>query len=221
MNVKICGLTTSEAIAEINRQHVDFAGFIAYDKSPRYINPKTYQQLASQLNADVKCVLVTVDANHELISQYIEVWKPDFLQLHGSETAQTIVTLKQNYNIQIIKAIPANGEMAVQIEHFQNVVDMLLFDTQTANNAFGGTGETFDWAKIANLKINIPWFLSGGIGAHNVIAAMEVAKYIDVSSHLETQKAIKDVAKIADFMNIVNSNHCLKSSILIDSFNKK
>ncbi len=201
MKIKICGLKTLEAIAEINRQNVDFAGFIAYKKSARFVNAQTYKLLAESVNA--KSVLVTVDANEEIIAEYVAAFKPDFLQLHGNETSEIAEQLKQKHDVKIIKAIAANENMALEIDRFHNVADMLLFDTQTTDGTFGGTGEAFDWRKIATQQINIPWFLSGGIGAHNIAEAAKIATNIDVSSHLETQKGIKDVAKIAQFMDIV------------------
>jgi phosphoribosylanthranilate isomerase len=199
--IKICGITTKQAVQELNTNQVDFAGFIAYKKSPRFVSSEQYQQLTTQLKT--KSVLVLVNAEQELIEEYVSVFRPNFIQLHGAETAEDAAQIKAKYDIKIIKAIAANDEIHAKIKAFEQVADMLLFDTQTQNGAFGGTGKSFDWSILQTIHTQIPWFLSGGIGVENITQAMKCAEFIDVSSALETIKGIKDIAKIKYFMDIV------------------
>src|SRR3989338_8372221 len=71
----------------------------------------------------------------------------------------------------------------------------------------GGTGATFDWTLIPK-DLPLPVILSGGLDAENIAAGIEqVRPYaVDVSSGVEaskginTQKGIKDAAKVARFI---------------------
>jgi phosphoribosylanthranilate isomerase len=201
--IKICGVNSSEIIAAINHNLFGFAGFIAYEKSPRFVIVQQYSEIVKQLNPQIKSVLVLVNPDEAILNSYITAHRPDFLQLHGAETIEFIQQIKAKFGLPIIKAIPVDDEMVQQIAHYQPHVDMLLFDTSHAGS-FGGTGISFDWAMLNNLNIQIPYFLSGGIGVHNIKAALKTnADFIDVSSSLESQKGVKDVAKIQFFMDIV------------------
>ena len=203
--IKICGITTSQAVQELNTNHVDFAGFIAYEKSPRFVTSEQYQQLAKQLKT--KSILVLVNAAQELIEEYVSAFRPDFIQLHGDESAEDAAQIKQKHNIKIIKAIAANDAIHAKVKVFEQVADMLLFDTQTQNGAFGGTGKSFDWNILQSLNTQKPWFLSGGISIENIMQAMKCAEFIDVSSSLETINGVKDIAKIKYFMDIVREHN--------------
>jgi phosphoribosylanthranilate isomerase len=203
--IKICGITTSQAVQELNANQVDFAGFIAYEKSSRFITSEQYRQLTTQLKT--QSVLVVVNATNELIKEYVSAFRPDFLQLHGDESAEDAAQIKAKYNIKIIKAIAANDEIHNNIKAFEQVADMLLFDTQAQNGAFGGTGKSFDWDILQHIHTQKPWFLSGGIGAENIAQAMQHSDFIDVSSSLETIKGVKDIAKIKYFMDIVREHN--------------
>jgi phosphoribosylanthranilate isomerase len=201
--IKICGINDLKIVQAINNFKIGFVGFIAYEKSPRFISKQKYFELASNLDNEISSVLVVVNPDIAMLKDYIEVFSPDFIQLHGSESLNLIQQIKQQFGLPIIKAIPANADISGQIEHYQSHVDMLLFDT-SHGGSFGGTGVSFDWDLLKRQYITKPYFLSGGIGSHNIKAALATkADFIDVSSSLESEKGVKDVAKIQFFMNIV------------------
>jgi phosphoribosylanthranilate isomerase len=205
--VKICGLTTVDAVRLCSDTGCGYAGFIAVPTSPRYV---TYEQMAvltSLLASTTQSVLVTVDATDALLETYISTTKPDMLQLHGSETPERCTQLAQRFGLPIIKAIGiATATDIATATAYQDVVDMLLLDTKLPGGASGGTGIAFDWSWLHGVTFPIPWFLSGGIGEHNVADAMRQLHppLLDVSSALESSPGIKDTNKINSFMQQID-----------------
>ncbi len=182
--------------------HCDYNGFIAYEKSPRHLPAQKMNMLASYVPSGTQKVLVTVDASNMLFDEYITALQPDMLQLHGHEDFERIKEIKQRYNLPVIKAIAVKKQQdLLSAKAFEEVADMLLLDTKKADGSSGGTGVTFDWSILDDFQCSKPYFLSGGIGAHNAKIALDAAytPYLDVSSSLEEQKGVKSPAKIKDF----------------------
>jgi phosphoribosylanthranilate isomerase len=76
----------------------------------------------------------------------------------------------------------------------------LLLDAYVSG-AHGGTGQSFDWSLIPP-ALPLPVVLSGGLHAGTVAAAIRRVRpwAVDVSSGVESDKGIKDAAKITAFM---------------------
>lgn len=200
--LKVCGLTQLSQICELVALKIDFLGFIFYEKSPRFVlNHLTLDDI-SKINHSGK---VGVFVN-EIIEKIVEISEKSDLnsiQLHGDENEDFILKLRQSLNekIQIIKVIRIGNQT---IEELQNNINRqptannyLLFDTDS--KAFGGTGNTFDWQILNQLKINKPYFLSGGISLENVGESNKLIQQpfaLDVNSKFETEPGIKDVEKI-------------------------
>lgn len=79
-----------------------------------------------------------------------------------------------------------------------------LLDTYVKDNA-GGTGKTFDWGIIDNLKLKRPWILAGGITPDNVVQAVKtISPYaVDANSGVEIEPGIKDHTKLFDLVSRV------------------
>lgn len=48
--IKICGITGEDEIATLNETGVDYAGFVLYEKSKRYVTVQKARQLFEKLN---------------------------------------------------------------------------------------------------------------------------------------------------------------------------
>ena len=91
--------------------------------------------------------------------------------------------------------------------------DRLLFDTKQA--AAGDEGRparrqcqySFDWSLIAGRGWSLPWVLSGGLNAGNLVAAVAAthATAVDVSSGVEDSPGRKSPEKIAAFLRLAAS----------------
>ena len=83
----------------------------------------------------------------------------------------------------------------------------IYFDTK--GKLPGGNGISFDWKILTSYKFNKPYFLSGGIGLHNIeqlkdFFSSTISKYcfaVDINSHFEIEYAKKDYELIKNFKN--------------------
>jgi phosphoribosylanthranilate isomerase len=204
MKVKICGLTTPEAVAAAH--DADFAGFIFYPPSPRFVTPEKAAELAKAIK--LPAVAVTVDADDALLTEIVKVLKPAYLQLHGGESPARVKEVKGRFGLKVIKAIPvASGDDAARAHAYEDAADMLLFDARpprfnVMGGLPGGNGIAFDWNILANRSFALPWLLSGGLTVGNLAEAVRVtgAKMLDVSSSLESAPGVKDPALVREFI---------------------
>lgn len=207
--VKVCGLTKLNQIKELIDLKVDFLGFIFYEKSPRYVLNHLSLEQISEINHQAK---VGVFVNEELdkIVEISEKAKLNFIQLHGDETEKFISELRQKLNskIAIIKVIRIGNlteNLESKIHNLKSKIDYLLFDTDS--KAFGGTGKTFDWNFLNEIKIPIPYFLSGGISLENIHQLSTINHQpfaLDINSKFEIEPGNKDINKIKEFIKLYN-----------------
>ena len=202
MYLKVCGLTHLYQIQEIINWSTDFLGFIFYPKSPRYVLNHLKLNEISEINHSGK-VGVFVNETVEKILEIVQKANLNYIQLHGDENLDFIEELYQKLNgkAKIIKVIRVGEELPC-LDKWQKskAIDYLLFDTDSKH--FGGTGKTFDWEILNQLKIEKPYFLSGGISNEN-INEIQILKQkptaLDINSKFEISAGNKDVKKIKEF----------------------
>ena len=201
ITIKLCGLTTIEAVKASHHPHVHYNGFIAYSPSPRHLDSAQMEKCRRYVASHAKAVLVTVNATDDLLDQYVEAVKPDILQLHGNESIDRCNAIKQRYKLPLIKAIgiKTQNDLA-ELSFYKDTSDVLLLDTARADGTSGGTGQSFNWSWLDEAPLPPRTFLSGGINTSNLDKALNYSSFIDVSSSLETQKGIKDITKMSAFL---------------------
>lgn len=201
--VKICGITTQRACDVACDAGASFIGFVCAP-SPRHIHAADAASIAAHLPPHIRSVAVCVDPDDETLDAILLYFRPDFIQLHGHETPQRAHEITLRTQIPIIKALRiAEKADLLPASSYAEVASILLFDAKIADSSImGGTGHSFDWQLLRDFTAPLPWFLSGGLNAGNVQDALQHtgAHYIDVSSGVESQKGIKDLSKIASFM---------------------
>ena len=211
--IKVCGLTQLNQIRELVALKIDFLGFIFYGKSPRFVLNHLSLDEISKINHQGK-VGVFVNETVEKIVEISEKADLNFIQLHGDENEEYIVRLRQilKETIKIIKVIRVGNmksEAVIEIEKIANLksqISNLLFDTDS--KAFGGTGKTFDWNILNEIKIPLPYFLSGGISLENVddIKNLKQKPFaLDINSKFEIEAGVKDLEKIKKFISHIKS----------------
>jgi len=213
LTVKICGLSTPEALDSALTAGADMAGFVFFEKSPRHISFETAHLLGERAAGKALKVALTVNADDATLSTIIAELKPQLLQLHGSEPPERVADIRTRFGLPVMKALGlARKDDLAGIARFEAVADWLLFDAKPApaSDLPGGNGEAFDWGLLRDLKLSKPWLLAGGLTAQNVAEALAAtgAPGVDVSSGVESAPGLKDISKIQAF--IANAHHTME-----------
>jgi phosphoribosylanthranilate isomerase len=150
-------------------------------------------------------VALSVDADDALLANSIEALRPDLLQLHGKETTARVRDIKQKFGLPVMKAIPvAVADDLAPLPGYAAVADRILFDARAPKDATrpGGLGAAFDWHLLENLRLVVPFMVSGGLHADNVAEAVRVTRAggVDVSSGVERAPGVKDADMIRAFV---------------------
>ena len=204
MIFKICGLKKIESLICCEENKVDLFGMIFYEKSPRNITLDE-AKILTNLSQKLKIKPVGVFVNHNIseIKKIISSLNLKYVQLHGDENQSYIDEIKKEFNLIIIKklSIKTNADLNI-INNYKNI-DYLLFDYKPNNNELpGGNSKSFDWKLLKGLKIDLPWFISGGINEHNIKKIQNLINPhgIDLSSGVEESKGIKSEIKLKNFI---------------------
>lgn len=205
---KICGVTTPEAIRVASEGGAAFIGLVAFPRSPRHLSVEAMADLLAEAGRPVPVVVLTVDADDALLADIRDRVRPDFIQLHGSETPERAKEVRSVIGAGLIKALPiSTAEDVAAAEVWEAHVDHLLLDARPPKEADrpGGLGHAFDWGLLSELKLSKPWFLAGGLTPANVAEAITQtgAPLVDVSSGVESAPGVKDTGLIRAFLDQV------------------
>lgn len=200
LTIKVCGMREKENILELSSVHPDFVGLIFYDKSKRYAGLTDPKNIV--IPNGIKKVGVFINSTNEEILKIIEQYALDLIQLHGDETPDQCKSL-QKAGIKIIKAFSVDENFDFKkLDSYESFVDYFLFDTK--GKEYGGNGITFNWEVLSHYKLNIPFFLSGGIDLQHVekIKNLKHTQFfaLDLNSRFELEPGLKDVNKIKYFI---------------------
>ncbi|KAB7613368.1 phosphoribosylanthranilate isomerase [Amylibacter sp. SFDW26] len=203
--VKICGLKTPETLQAAVDAGARYIGFNFFPKSPRYVTVEQAKELAEQIPMGVCKVALVVDATDDTLDAITASVPVDMLQLHGHETPERVLEIKERYGLPVMKVVGvATADDLERIDTYSRVADQILVDAKAPKNAVlpGGNGLPFDWTLIAQRRWAVPWMLAGGLTPENVAEAVKMtgAPQVDVASGVESAPGIKDVIKIAAFV---------------------
>ena len=190
--VKICGLSTKEAVGTAVSAGADYIGFV-FAPSKRQVTLEQAAEMAKLIPANVKKVGVFVSPNRTELLEAIEKVGLDFVQVHG----QVADDLFENLSCASIQAVQVDGDGHVP----NSQADYLLFDAPVA-----GRGQTFDWDQLDMTELAQPFFIAGGLNEDNVARAIQHFSpfAVDVSSGVETDGQ-KDHEKIRRFIERVKN----------------
>lgn len=202
IKIKVCGLTSKDNIKRVIAQDVDMIGMIFSQVSPRFLrNKKSIIDLISDEKGVTK-VGVFVDPSAQLVSEMIDKYKLDMIQLHGHESADFCSIF---YNkVKVIKAFGIDEYFDYKLlEKYKTSCHYMLFDTFTVLH--GGSGKTFNWELLKDKNIPLPFILSGGIDVEMAekIKKIDLPNFygVDINSKFETKPGIKNIEKIKTFIN--------------------
>ena len=205
LEIKICGINDKYSMATALECEVEYIGLVFFKNSPRNISIEVSKRLLENRNTYSKIVALTVNPDDDLISKIKINIQPDFIQLHGNETPERCLDIKNKFNIPIIKGIgiQTREELIDSTKKFENYSDILLLDAPSMSLP-GGNGSKFNWSILKEYNYQKKWMLAGGLQSNNIQEAIKItnAKAVDISSGVEVQKGIKSSKLIKDFVNI-------------------
>ena len=190
--VKICGLSTKEAVETAVSAGTDYIGFV-FAPSKRQVTLEQAAELAKLIPVNVKKVGVFVSPSRAELLEAVDKVGLDFVQVHG----QVVDKLFENLPCGSIQAVQVDGNGHVP----NSQADYLLFDAPIA-----GSGQTFDWGQLDTTELAQPFFIAGGLNEDNVARAIQHFSpfAVDVSSGVETDGQ-KDHEKIRRFIERVKN----------------
>jgi phosphoribosylanthranilate isomerase len=216
VSVKICGISTEDALDTAIDAGADYAGFVFFERSPRHLPLDRAEALARRAAGRIKTVALTVNAGGDAIKTILDRVQPDFLQLHGEESVERMIEIRHFSAARIIKAIKVGAPDDIEAGRraYEAEADVLLFDAQASavpDALPGGNGLSFDWRWLPRAGLRPDFMLSGGLCAENVLSALDAsgARAVDVSSGVEAAPGVKDPALIRRFIETVKSCQCV------------
>ncbi len=190
--VKICGLSTKEAVKKAVSAGADYIGFV-FAPSKRQVSVEQATELAKFIPSHIQKVGVFVSPSRAELLEAVDKVGLDFVQVHG----KVVDKLFEN--------LPCGSIQAVQVDEGGHVpnsqADYLLFDAPVA-----GSGQTFDWEQLDTTELAQPFFIAGGLNEDNVEESIQHFSpfAVDVSSGVETDGQ-KDHEKIRRFIERVKN----------------
>lgn len=200
VRVKICGLTTPEAVEAAG--HADALGFNFVPGSLRCLTPADARPLVAR--ARPLAVGVFQDADDALLEQAIAAGIR-VLQLHGRESPSRLQEVKARFGLPVWKAagVRTASDIRALARDFAEA-DALLLDARPPEGSriAGGHGQRFDWRILTEARPAMPWILAGGLTPETMGEAIRTtgADFVDVASGVEEAPGVKSLARIAAFL---------------------
>jgi len=208
--VKICGLSEIEHALAAAEAGADFLGLV-FAPSRRQVSPEkalVVVEAIHELRPYPAVVGVFVNLAAQEVNDIAEYCRLDWVQLSGGESWQYCRGIKRP----IIKVIHVStgqtpDKILADIEmgyHLLARKGLICLLDSKVKNAYGGTGETFDWQLAREVLAKFPVLVAGGLTPANVGRLVkEIRPWgVDVSSGVETNGR-KETSKIRAFVEAV------------------
>lgn len=184
--IKICGMTTPEAVQAAIACEVDAIGFV-FATSVREVSVARANELAAAARHRLACVAVTRHPSRQAVDAILSGFKPDILQTD----LEDIDALDLPKSLSILPVLRPGAQAACAAP------GRVLFEGPVS-----GSGQTTDWEEAAALARRMQVILAGGLNARNVAQAIRQVRPVgvDVSSGVEQSPGVKSVQKIEQFV---------------------
>ena len=175
---------------------------------PGPIDEDTIAAIAAAVPPEVDTFLLTALQDAAAIIDQHRRCGTRVLQLVDDVAAAELVRLRAALPaVKLLQVIHVTGiEALAQAQAVAPLVDALLLDSGNPSLAIkqlGGTGRTHDWALSRRIRdsVAVPVWLAGGLGAHNVAAAIAAVQPqgVDLCSSVRSEGRL-DAAKLQAFV---------------------
>lgn len=203
VRIKICGITSVEDALAAADAGADALGLVFYPASPRAVTLAQARQIALAVGPFVSVTGLFVDADPEFVQSVLAQVPLQLLQFHGDESVAYCESFRRPY----MKALRMRPELDVKaaVAAYPSASGVLLDAYRPG--VPGGTGETFDWARVPQ-GMSTPLILAGGLTPVNVAESIAITRVygVDVSGGVESAPGKKDHSKLTAFIN--NARRC-------------
>jgi phosphoribosylanthranilate isomerase len=199
--IKVCGITCQEDSRAAVASGADALGFIFVEQSPRLVEPDRVRSITVALPPFVDRVGVFLDEEIDVVKEIVHYCHLTVVQLHGAESPEYC----RKIPCQVVKSFSIRtGSDNEELAPYADAVSGFLLDTYHKDMA-GGTGRTFDWKLVEQVRPPGPVILAGGLTPENVGEAIRQVKpfAVDVNSGVEYQAGRKDLDKLKSFVREV------------------
>lgn len=185
--IKICGLTSREAVEAAALGGADAVGFVFHADSPRNLSLHEARSLQAAVPEGIERVAVFLHPTQVLVDAAIEAMRPDCIQADAADLAGLILPR----GVTVLPVIRGDVRLGGPLP------PRLLFE-----GARSGMGERADWDGATPVALRTQLVLAGGLDAGNVAAALRAVRPygVDVSSGVESSRGVKDVNMIREFI---------------------
>jgi phosphoribosylanthranilate isomerase len=192
MWIKICGMTTPEAVNAALEAGVDAIGFV-FAKSVRQVTPARAMELAAAARGRIPCVAVTRHPSQHDIEQILEGFGPDVLQTDSADLS----------SLQLPRQLALLPVFRDGQAEDAGLPPRLLFE-----GIASGTGMPCDWSAARRVARRTELVLAGGLNPNNVAAAIEQVQPfgVDVSTGVEARPGVKSPAEIVRFVTAARAS---------------
>ena len=185
MWIKICGLTTPEAVEAALAAGADAVGFV-FAESVRRVSASLACRLAEPARGKVPCVAVMRHPDQPRVDEILAEFRPDVLQ----SDAQDLERLRLPRALARLPVLRAWTVGAV-------LPSRVLFE-----GTVSGAGQRCDWQTAAQAARRAQLVLAGGLDPENVAGAIAAVRPfgVDVSSGVEARPGLKDPEAVMRFV---------------------
>lgn len=190
MWIKICGMTSTAAVAAALAAGVDAIGFV-FASSLRRVTPEAAAALARPARGRCALVAVTLHPDQPLVDEVLQVLRPDMLQTDLNDLA-TLQLPESLARLPVLRSAGSGGSGGTPM-----LPRRLLYESATS-----GSGARADWSQAARLAGSCELILAGGLTPDNVSEAIAAVRPfgVDVSSGVEAEPGRKDPQLVARFV---------------------
>jgi len=200
MLYKVCGMRDKANVEALAELPIHMVGLNFYPNSKIFISVENDADAFDSISDDISLVGVFVNEEFDVVSEYIDSYQLDYVQLHGGESSMYCKLMKDLAGVIKVFGIDDDFDFK-QTAEFEEA-DYFLFDTKTKDH--GGSGQKFNWAKLDEYLGVTPFLLAGGIGPASASETLKIKHErfagVDLNSKFETSPAVKDIRLINNFI---------------------
>lgn len=210
--VKICGIRTLEAAEVCAECGADAIGLVLAKRSDRVVDMTFANEVLDLVAGRVLVVGVFAECNpgDPILHAFA-----GSLQFHAASTPEVLDNClaaaappRAHTKRMVIRAI--NGDIAsARTWNDVSAIDALLVDSASPGSGIAHTEQTFE--QIAELRRSLtkPLIVAGGLDPENVARAIRLVRPagVDVSSGVESSRAVKDIGRIREFIIAAREAH--------------